>query len=163
MPYSKILEKLNERLHDTRDIVEKVTQISIALKEIIGADRCTIFVYDSDSDTFWSAYVDGVSFIEIPRGKGLVSKVFEDKKPTIYNDVKSHTSHLKGIDRGSEYFTRTMITAPIMNYANEPIGVVQILNKHNNQNFTDSDLDILLSLLDYIVEFVEGCIVRHSN
>jgi phosphoserine phosphatase len=155
MGIKKILTDLNEKLLHAIDVVEKVNLISNTLKEVVGADRCTIFVYDEDTNSFWSAYIDGVSFIEIANGKGLVSKVFSQKKASIYNDVKKRDEHFANIDHNSGYHTKSMITAPILGYDNKVLGVVQILNKIDGTEFENHDLDILMSILGLIVEFAQ--------
>ena len=160
MSFKNTVTELTKKLSDTRDIVEKINQISAMFKEIVGADRCSIFVYDEDTKSFWSAYIDGVSYIEIPSDQGLVGKVFAEKKPSIYNFVKNEQEHLSNIDEGVGYQTKSMLTAPILNYKNDALGVIQILNKHSNEKFVEEDLDILKSVLVYIVEFVEVSIAR---
>jgi signal transduction protein with GAF and PtsI domain len=162
MSFEHIIIGLDEKLSGTKDVVEKVNLISYTLKEVVGADRCTIFIYDEDTNSFWSAYIDGVSYIEIAHGEGLVSKVFLDKTPSIYNDVKSINEHFEKIDQNSGYHTRSMITAPILTYDNSALGVVQVLNKIDGTEFTDYDLEALMRLLGHIVEFAQVWIARKN-
>jgi len=162
MSFEQILTGLDEQLLDTRDVVEKVNLISDTLKTVVGADRCSIFIYDEDTKSFWSAYIDGVSYIEIADGKGLVSKVFRDKKPSIYNDVKSIDEHFAKVDQTSGYYTKSMITAPILSYGNKALGVVQVINKLDDTEFGERDLELLMLLLGHIVDFAQVWIVRKS-
>jgi signal transduction protein with GAF and PtsI domain len=158
----KIFASLQKKLLSTRDLVEKITLITHAITETLHVDRCTLFVYDPDTDSFWSAYIDGLGFIEIPRGQGLVSETFESKKPTLFNDVKKEKGHYQKIDEKTGYVTRTMLTVPILNYQKESLGVIQLLNKLDGNHFTEDDILKLDEVIEYFIDFVENSIVRKN-
>jgi putative methionine-R-sulfoxide reductase with GAF domain len=162
MSFEQVVAELDKKLLGTKDVVEKAVLISDTLKEVVGADRCTIFIYDEVTNSFWSAYIDGVSYIEIAHGEGLVSKVFSSKKASIYNDVKSVQEHFPQIDQNSGYLTKSMITAPILTFDNSALGVVQVLNKLDKTEFGQYDLEVLMHLLGHIVEFAQVWIVRKN-
>lgn len=150
-----ILFQLNKDLTQNSDFIDRITIISDTLKELMDADRCTIYVHDEDNKTFWTSYIDGYSYLEVKDNVGIVSEVFRTKKPIIINDVESDPRFYKKLANDVEYRVRSMIAAPIIGFGNRPIGVIQMLNKHNEEGFTQEDLSILEYTLHHIVAFVE--------
>jgi len=155
-------DSIQKKLLSTRDLVEKITLITQAITQTLHVDRCTLFVYDPDTDSFWSAYIDGLGFIEIPRGKGLVSETFASKQASIFNDVKKEKGHYQKIDEKTGYLTRSMLTVPVLNYQKEPLGVIQLLNKLDGNEFTQEDVQKLDEVIEYFIDFVENSIVRKN-
>ncbi len=150
------LMKLNSTLASDISFVKKINIVSETIKDIIKADRCTIFVYDSDTSSFWSAYIDGVDYIEVPDDKGIVSKVFKDKKTLIVNDTNSDPNFYSNIDESTGYHTETILAMPIMGYDNRCLGVIQLLNKLDGEGgFNENDSKILKFAINHIATFVE--------
>lgn len=150
------LMKLNSILASDISFIKKINIISETIKDIIKADRCTIFVYDSDTNSFWSAYIDGVSYIEVPDDKGIVSKVFKDKETLIVNDPKVHPNFYVNIDESTGYRTKSILAMPIIGYDNKCLGVIQLLNKLDDDNgFDEDDSKVLKFVINHIATFVE--------
>ena len=151
------LEKLNTYLLGSEDFVQKIGVISTVVKDIIGADRCTIFIYDKNTDSFWSAHIDGVSFIEVPGDKGLVSEVFKSKKYSINNNVYNDKRFYSKIDKNSGYITHSILAAPIISHSDQSIGAIQLLNKKGGERiFTPEDVEVLQKTMKYFVEYAES-------
>jgi hypothetical protein len=60
---TKILYKIS--------LPESLPLISKYAKSIVGADRCSMFMYDNDKNRLWATLADGVSEIVIPHDKGI--------------------------------------------------------------------------------------------
>jgi len=73
---------------------------------------------------------------------GIAGKVAGSGKPIIVTDVRQDKSFFKGIDDKSSFTTRGLIAAPLIK-KDRVIGVVEVLNKIGEENFTDSDLELL--------------------
>jgi len=150
------LSHLDSILKSDADFVEKINTISDTIKELVGAELCTIFIYDKVSRSFWTAHIEGISYIEIPDTKGIVSDVFHKKGIMIINDVQNDPRFHKEIDLSTGYSTQSMLAVAILNHLKEPIGVVQLINKNRDgQKFTSRDKSILSKLLHYISQFTE--------
>jgi adenylate cyclase len=152
--------KLETILNKNIDFVEKISAISDTVKLLVSADRCSIFIHDSISKSFWSAYIDGVSYIEIPEKVGIISDVFYADKTLIVNDVQNHNSHYNSIDTQANYITNSMIASPIKDAHGRTVGVMQVLNKLDNENkFNNIDVEHLeeaiLYIKDYISRFIK--------
>ena len=149
------LFQLNKTLTGGSDFTDKIAMISDTLKELMDADRCTIYVHDNDNSTFWTAYIDGYSFMEVRDNVGIVSEVYNTQKPIIINDVPNDPRFFKKLAKDVDYEVKSMIAAPLVGFGNRVIGVIQMLNKHDEKGFTEEDLSILEYTLHHIVAFVE--------
>lgn len=151
--YFKDLENI---LNKNIDFVEKIHAISDTVKLLINAQRCYIFIHDPISKSFWSAYVEGVSYIEFPDDSGVISEVFHNNKTVMQNDVQSNDS----MNEHSDYIIHSMLASPIKDAQGNIVGVMQLLNKLDNEKiFTDTDIihieEAILYIKEYISRFIK--------
>ena len=150
--YSKLADFGKELLNKT-SLVEGIPLISKYAKEIIGADRCSIFIYNSVKDELWTTMADGIEKIIIPSDKGIVGHTLEVKKPLLVHDAESDPLFLSAIDKNSGYKTNNLVTAPVFNSEREVIGVLQLLNK--DAGFDEDDVKFMKFFAHYISGFLE--------
>ena len=152
---NKIIE-LNRRLTRESDFNKKIKIISKALKDILKVDRCTIFLHDKSSKSLWSVYADGVSYIEVPDTKGIVSEAYNSKKTIILNSVQNDPRFNQNIDKSSGYVTNSILTMPILGFGDRALGVIQLLNKIDGSGgFTKEDEEILSYIISHISAYLE--------
>ena len=72
--YSKLADFGRELLY-RKSLVEGLPHISKYAKDIIGADRCSIFIYDEKKHELWTTLADGVEKIIVNSDSGLVGKI----------------------------------------------------------------------------------------
>lgn len=147
-------------LNKNIDFVEKISAISETIKQLVKADRCSIFIHDAVSRSFWSAYIEGVSYIEIPQDVGIISDVFHSKNTIIVNDVQNHENHHDSINKQTNYLTHSMIASPIQDDKGTTVGVMQVLNKLDDKGeFSNTDVlhleEAMLYIKDYISRFIK--------
>lgn len=112
-------------------------------RDLIDADRCSLFILDTNSSKLSSTVSDGQKAgIEITKGKGIAGFVAEKGEslniPDAYKDPRFH----REVDNDTGYRTRSILAVPIKNNANETIGVVELINKDIIKNggvFTKED------------------------
>jgi GAF domain-containing protein len=150
------LMSLNARLGSDTDLVNRINLISKTIREMVRAERCTLFVYDKNTHSFWTAYADGISYIEIPEGEGIVSEVCRSKKTAIENDVEQRTMFDDKIDQSSGFQTKSMIAMPVIGFGGECIGVVQLLNKYDDEPFSENDAKILQFVISHFAAYVQS-------
>ena len=124
-----------------KSLVEGLPLISKYAKEVIGADRCSVFIYNSAKDELWTTMPDGIEKIVIPADKGIVGHTLEVKKPVIVFDAETDPLFLSDIDKSSGYKTKNLVTAPVFNSEREVIGVLQLLNKE--AGFDEDDVKFM--------------------
>lgn len=149
--YSKLADFGRELLAKT-SLMDGLPMISKYTKEVIGAERCSVFIYDSEREEFWTTLADGISTIVIPTDKGIVGHTLQVKKPVIVHDTETEPLFLSDIDKRSGYKTKNLVTAPIFNSERQIIGVLQLLNKESG--FTDDDVKFMVFFAHYISGFI---------
>ncbi|MEB3245769.1 MAG: HD domain-containing phosphohydrolase [Vampirovibrionales bacterium] len=119
----------------------------------LGADRCTVFVYDDEKKQLWSREGTGLSgprTIQVPAGEGLAGWVLAQNKAVnianAYEDERFNAS----FDRMTGYKTVSVLAMPLQDRARRAIGVFQVLNKLSPQgtptSFTPLDLELLTAI-----------------
>lgn len=147
------LAEFARELLTKRSIEEGLPLIAKYVKDVIEADRCSIFIYELDENKIWTTIADGVDRIVMPAQKGLVGYTLKEKKPIVANDAYSHPEFSSEIDSATGYITKNVITAPIFSSKREPIGVLQLLNKEGG--FDDEDVRFMIFFAHYVSGFLE--------
>jgi phosphoserine phosphatase len=109
-----------------------------AAREVLKADRGTVFLYDAGANELYSTVATGVAALRFPAGRGIVGECAESRGlinvPDCYNDPRFN----READRSTGYHTRCLLTVPLVGYDNSLVGVMQVLNKLDGV-FSDED------------------------
>lgn len=154
--YSEIYAKLADFakvLLNKNTLDEGLPLISKYVKEVSGAERCSIFMYDQNKNELWTTLADGIERISIPADKGIVGHTIKTAEPIIENEAYSNPNFLSEIDEKSGYKTHNIATTPIFNSQKEILGVLQLLNKENG--FDNDDIKFMVFFSHYISGFLE--------
>jgi len=156
MKYADTYAKLSEfgrELLNKKSLSEGLPHISKYVKDVINADRCSIFINDDENKELWTTLSDGVEKIIVPSDKGIVGHTLVAKKPVIANDVYADSHFLSEVDAHTGYKTKNIVTAPIFNSQREIIGVLELLNKEGG--FDNEDIKFMIFFAHYISGFLE--------
>jgi len=118
-------------------------------KQLLNADRCSIFIVDAEDKMLWTKLSDGIGRIVISLDSGIVGDTYKKNEPQLVNDPYEDERFLKSIDKKSGYTTRNILTTPIYNSKREIIGIIQLLNKSRG-DFDEKDLEDLAFLANYV-------------
>ena len=150
--YSKLANFGRELLYK-KSLVDGLPHISKYAKEIIGADRCSIFIYDESKHELWTTLSDGVEKIIVDSDAGLVGETLRIRKPILENSPYQNNHFLTKVDKETGYITDSVITAPIFNSKREIQGILQLLNKEGG--FDNEDVKFMIFFAHYISGFLE--------
>ncbi|MFI0609070.1 MAG: GAF domain-containing protein [Anaerolineae bacterium] len=115
-------------------------KIMEAVTRMLDADRATLFLNDEKTGELFSEIGQGLGAqkIRFPNDRGIAGAVFTTGKsiniPHAYADLRFNPS----LDRQTGYFTRSILSVPVINKAGKVIGVTQVLNKRGGA-FADDD------------------------
>jgi GAF domain-containing protein len=147
----KQIAKFGRRLGYFSNIEKALTAISDEAKQLLQAERCSIFLVDHRSNILWTKLSNEMSRIAIGLHSGIVGLTYETEEAQVVNDPYNHPKFLDTIDKQSGYVTKNLITMPIFGSDQNVIGVIQLLNKiDNDQGFTTEDKQILTFLANYV-------------
>ncbi len=153
----KLVEVRTEQLIRAKDeevqLLEMTTEMSFELnllrllekimdttKELLSADRCTLFLTDEATDELWSQVAQGVETEEIrfPNHLGIAGSVFTSGQTVNIPDAYADDRFNPSFDKKTGYRTRSILCMPVKNKSGKTIGVTQVLNKHGGP-FTEID------------------------
>lgn len=123
-------------------------------RDLVQADRCGLFMIENDKATMKSTVLAGENNqIQIKNGKGVVGYVAQHSEivniPDAYKDKRFHSA----VDQETGYRTRSILAAPVVNSANEVIGVVEMINKDqiiNGGAFTKEDEKLISAFASFV-------------
>lgn len=148
--YQRALERLTRLvevsviINSTLDLRSLLTVIMDHTAEITGAESASVLLYDQQENqlhflaaTTTSSVVKDLLKIPVPMDGSLAGTILRENRLIALNDVSSDPRHFRAADSRSGFDTRSLIGVP-MYYKNEPIGVLEAVNKKVGQ-WTDED------------------------
>ena len=143
-------------LHEPDALLVEVAKMG---RDIVKADRCSVWILDEENDTLWTKVAHGVDSLRIPAKSGIVGDVIAQAEPMIINDVYAHPQFNRDVDRATGYKTETMMVIPIYNSSEKVVGAIQVINKLDAGGFTAEDLRHLMLASTYVAESVESSLL----
>lgn len=135
---------LNQILEVTRklaapfDLDTMLREVVDAARNILDADRGTVFLYDEQSDELVVRVATKLGTIRIPADMGIVGESAQKRVLINVPDCYADNRFNRAVDKQTGYRTRCMLTLPLIGYEDSLIGVLQILNK-NEGTFDEQD------------------------
>lgn len=80
----------------------------------------------------------------LPKGKGIAGWVAAQRQPQIVHDVRRDPRFYAQVDETFGFNTRSMVCVPVYLDDGRLLGVIEVINKVSDQEFTQEDIDLLL-------------------
>ncbi len=125
---------------DTNVLIRKIMQ---SARELMQAERCTLFMLDHDSRELWTKVADGGFEIRIPMTKGIAGEVATAGRVLNIPDAYADPRFNPEADKQSGFRTRNILCMPVRNNEGTIIGVTQMINKIGDGPFTMVDEELL--------------------
>jgi len=154
--FNKIAE-FGKKLMSMDDMHNTIELIADEAKELVGAQRCSIFIVDNEDEMLWTTLSDGIGKIVVALDGGIVGATYKSKASQVVNTPYEDERFLPNIDKKSGYITQNMITIPIFDSKREVMGVIQLLNKETD--FDEEDLEILTFFANYVSGSLELALI----
>ncbi len=126
----QILE-VTRKLAAPFDLDTMLSEVVNASREVLNADRGTVFLYDKDADELVVRVGTELDQIRIPADKGIVGECAQTRKLINVPDCYADPRFNRAIDKQTGYRSRCMLTIPLVGYEDSLVGVLQILNKND--------------------------------
>ena len=140
----QILE-VTRKLAAPFDLDPMLSEVVDASRNILNAERGTVFLYEENADELVIRVATGVDSIRIPADKGIVGECAQTRKLINVPDCYADQRFNREIDKKTGYRSRCMLTLPLIGYEDSLVGVLQILNK-NEGVFDEQDEFIATAL-----------------
>lgn len=141
------LSDVGKALGATLELDELLELILERIKDVLEADRATLYLLDDAKRELVSRLVVGedVRSIRTKVGHGVAGIVAETGRSIRIRDAYKDSRFEPQWDLLTGYKTASMLAAPLKNHLGRTIGVIQVLNKHAGE-FTAEDEEILSAL-----------------
>lgn len=104
-------------------------QIVDAGRQILSADRGTVFLYESETEELVSKVATGSGELRVPASAGIVGECARTRSVVNVPDCYADPRFNPEVDRQTGYRTRCMMTLPLIGHDESLEGVLQVLNK----------------------------------
>jgi GAF domain-containing protein len=136
-------ERLNELSSHTR-LLELVVHIAA---RVIDAATASLLLIDPRSQelAFVAAYphqVSDLAAVRVPVGEGIAGLVAMTGQPMAISEARSDPRHASSIAEQTGYQPESLVCVPLV-FADEVIGVLELMDKHGAHAFDSGDIDTL--------------------
>jgi GAF domain-containing protein len=145
----------------TKDITFKdfARELLLVLMKVVKSEAGSIFEVDHSNNTlFFRAVVgqssDNLTKFTIPMGQGIVGHVAESRQPLVVADAEANHLHLRAVAKAVGFETRNLIAVPIL-IRGRVYGVLELLNRVGEPNFTTSDIELLNYFCEMAAKAIE--------
>ncbi len=123
-------------------------------RDLVGADRCSIWVPHPQGSELYTRFAHGVREIRLQTGLGLVGRCFETGEPSVVNSPAADPRFSDVIDCITGYRTESLLTVPMRGADGEIIGACQVLNKPGG--FAPGDVDLVSFAASFSGQAIEN-------
>merc|ERR1719453_2221385 len=110
---SGLLKMLNALTQST-GAQSMIMQLTLHAKELVQADRCSVFILDTQRGELWSVSTDTGKEIRIPKDKGIAGECCMEKKIINIEDAYKDPRFNPALDKASGYHTQSILAVPIL-------------------------------------------------
>lgn len=130
---------------------EVLTGILKAAGSVLNAEAWSVALRDMETGdlVFRAAYggaAEQIIGVRVPRGKGIVGWVCENKEPLIVPDTSKDHRHFKAVDETSGFTTQSILCMPLKTQ-DKNLGAIEFINKVDSQ-FSPNDMERVQVILD---------------
>lgn len=137
-------------------------------KEIVVADRCTVWLVDGDM--LRTRVAHGVPELKIPLGAGLVGHAVAEDTPIFIDDAYTNTEYKSYLENGAQktdrttgYRTKALMVIPFRNNEGQVMGAYQAVNKMTASGvFSHRDLEHLTLAASYSGKSLESAMLAQE-
>ncbi len=167
----RILQRKTKKTHPAQqvDLREVLREILLRANEFVPSDSGSILLDDPllKGDTehqgklyFMACFGVGSSGLvgtHLPDEVGIVGATYQTGLPYLSKDISSDDKFYAGIDKKTQYESKSILAMPIKIY-DSVIGVIELINRKEKVNFDDRDLSILEIFASYTSTLIKNAL-----
>jgi signal transduction histidine kinase/putative methionine-R-sulfoxide reductase with GAF domain len=142
---SGALREVGVALGTTLDLDRLLELILEKIKDLLDADRATVYLLDEAKGELASrvAVGDSIRSVRLNVSEGIAGLVARTGKTIRVRDAYRDKRFIRTSDELPGYRTQSILAAPMKNHLGRIIGVVHVLNKKSHHEFTPQDEALL--------------------
>jgi GAF domain-containing protein len=149
----RALQRAAESITAEEDPLALLDKILYSALTVVDSANGSILLLDEEKNELLFAIVHGelgqtLPGHRIPADMGIAGWVATNREPQIVNNVRADQRFFSYIDELFHFQTYSLLCVPMIS-RDRLVGVIEVLNKFNQQDFSEADVD-LLSTVAYI-------------
>ena len=126
-------------------------------RSLVQADRCSLWLIDSETNELWTKVAHGVDQLRIPIGAGIVGYSVKSGENLLVEDAYKDPRFDRRSDERTHYRTTSVMTVPLREGSGKVMGVYQAINKKGESAvFSKQDLERLVLTAVYSAKTIES-------
>jgi Nif-specific regulatory protein len=143
------------RMGAMTDLASLQALITREARELLQAERVSIFLYDREKCELWSAISQEGRIMRFDARLGIAGAVAMSGQAINVDDAYEHPLFYKEVDAETGYRTRNLLAVPLHSLDGAVIGVGEAMNKSSGP-FTEFDGEILATLAAHLADLFEN-------
>jgi GAF domain-containing protein len=153
------LQRAAETIAAEKDPLVLLDKILYSALTVVDCADGSVLLLDRETDELVFAVVHGavaqaLRGHRIPADQGIAGWVANHKEPQIVNNVAADQRFYRSVDETFHFTTYSLLCVP-MTSRGKVLGVIEVLNKFNQQDFTGADEDLLSTLASIAATAIE--------
>jgi signal transduction histidine kinase len=152
--------EISRHLSSTHDLPNLLTAITDVASELTYSEGASILLYDHASGELRFEAVPGfqnqhMKGISVPLETSVAGWIFSHARPMVLQDATTDPRIYREVDRSTEFNTTSLLGVPLM-VNQQPIGVIEAVNKKDKSHYTEDDLAVLETLAGQAAVAIEN-------
>ncbi len=144
------LLEISRILSSTLDLPPLLQSIVDLACELTRSQAASILLYHADTDELRFEAATGqqresMKEISVPLNSSVAGWIFGNAMPLVIKNAETDKRVYREVDRALKFETRSILGVPLM-VKQEPIGVIEAVNKLDERHYTEEDLAVLEAL-----------------
>lgn len=127
---ARILE-VTQKLAEAFDLVHMLTEVVQAGESVLAADKGALWLYEPASGELVMQVPGFTPPPRIAAGEGLVGECLASREIINLANAYGDSRFRGAVDRATDYKTQSILNVPLLGREKQPVGVLQLLNKHS--------------------------------
>lgn len=159
----RLVQDIASAISSSLDLDKLLALIMEKVRELMEADRATLFLVSEDGTELWSKILKGgeTQEIRLTVGEGIAGWVASSGEVVNIADAYIDNRFQPAVDLRSGYRTKSILCVAMRDTTGEITGVVQLLNKKDGP-FTAEDEELLSALSGQAAVSIENAKLYHS-
>lgn len=154
----RIITDFGKAVYGKRHLPEVFDSIASFVRKLLLCDRCSLYLNDPEKQELWTIVAHGLDDkVVVPYGKGIVGLSAMQKRIIVVDDAYSYPHFSDLYDKRHNYETKTVLAVPVINKRGQILGVVQAINKLDDEAyFSKQEGELILLIAAYMSVVIEN-------
>jgi transcriptional regulator with GAF, ATPase, and Fis domain len=160
---SRLLYELGCAFTAKTDLAELIPVVIAKSRAALNAKAASVLLLDATRNELYFPYISDdnaavagvLSQLRVPADRGIAGAALQTGKPIVVNDAQNDPRLYRDADRETGEITRNLIAVPL-SAGHGPIGVIEVLNRRNQEGFDATDLAFLEAVSGSVAIAIEN-------